>query len=374
MKMLIVTDAWHPQINGVVRTYEYMIPELEKRGHEVKVIGPSDFRFHMPMPGYKEIELTLLAKRKLSRMIDEFAPDSIHIATEGPLGFAARSHCRKKDLPFNTAYHTQFPQYIAMRIEKALGTVFGVKHLPESITKPLRKIFSAAANISEKAAIRWIRNFHNPSSAVMVATPSLQDELTGWGFKAPMRILTRGVMTDIFNVTGPKALQHLPKPIAINVGRVAIEKNLEEFLNMKWEGSKVVVGSGPSLGYLKEKYPDAHFTGAKTGKELGDHIRGADVFIFPSKSDTFGMVNPEALACGLPIVTFNRPPGSDIVTSPMLGVLTDNNLGEAAKRALKAPGTREDRYRHVLENYTWPIVAKQYEQVSEETRIRKPAP
>ncbi|HEY8191160.1 MAG TPA: glycosyltransferase family 1 protein, partial [Alphaproteobacteria bacterium] len=338
MKMLIVTDAWHPQVNGVVRTYEYMIPELEKLGHEVKVIGPDDFPLHMPMPGYNEIELTLFPFLPLRKMIKEFSPDSIHIATEGPLGFAAQRYCKHEGLPFNTAYHTQFPDYLAKRVQK---------------------IFGPGYDITKKMAIEWIKKFHNASSAVMIATPSLGEELKSWGFTSPMRILTRGVMTDIFNIHGPKALEHLPRPIALNVGRVAIEKNIEAFLDMEWEGSKVVVGSGPSLEALKKKYPDAHFTGPKTGHDLAAHYRTADVFVFPSITDTFGMVQPEALACGPPVVGFKRPPSTDIIISPDLGSLTDDNLSEAAYQALKSPGTREDRFRHVQEHYTWPIVAQQ---------------
>lgn len=352
MKMLIISDAWHPQINGVVRTYEYMIPELEKAGHEVKVIGPSDFPVHLPMPGYREIELALFAARQLRKMMTDFNSDSIHIATEGPLGLAARRHCIKNKIPFTTAYHTQFPDYVAKRVQA---------------------IARKGGTATKRAMIKWIKGFHNPSAAVMVATPTLEEELRSWNFRAPLRRLTRGVVTDIFHHEGPRALQDLPKPVALYVGRVAIEKNIGAFLEMEWSGSKVVVGGGPGLEDMKRKYPGAHFTGPKTGHDLAAHYRGADVFVFPSKTDTFGLVITEALACGLPVAGYDVMGPRDIVTAPALGALTANDLAGAARRALAAAGSAEDRFHHVLEHYTWPIVAQQFADISEETRITKPA-
>jgi len=348
MKLLIITDAWHPQVNGVVRTYEYMLPELEKAGHTVKVIGPHDFPLHIPMPGYREIELTLFPFRRLRKMIENFVPDSIHIATEGPLGLAARRYCKKKNIPFNTAYHTQFPDYVAKRVAK--------------ITKK-------AFNPTKSAMIKWIKKFHDSADAVMVATQTLEDKLTSWGFATPLHRLTRGVTTDTFYHDGPQALHDMPKPIALFVGRVAIEKNIGAFLDMEWKGSKVVIGEGPMLDVLKKKYPYTHFAGKKTGHDLAAHYRGADVFVFPSTTDTFGMVLTEALACGLPVAAYDVMGPRDIITQQHLGALSAD-LQEAAENALKAPGTREDRFQHIQENYTWTIVAQQFIEISEFTRIK----
>lgn len=344
MKILIVSDAWHPQVNGVVRTYEYMLPDLGKLGHEVKVIGPHDFPLRMPMPGYNEIDLTLFPSRRLRGMIESFAPDVVHLAVEGPLGDAAKKICRRENIPFNTCYHTQFPDYFAKRM---------AKHLP-FLYAPAKKL-----------GILRVRKFHEGSAAVMVATPGLEKELKSFGFASPLKRLTRGVMTDIFKPGGSKALQELPKPVALYVGRVAIEKNIEAFLSMPWKGGKAVVGSGPSMGELKKKFPDAHFAGRKEGEELAAHYRGADVFVFPSKTDTFGMVLTEALACGLPVAAYDVMGPKDIITEPMLGTLTESDLGQAALSALNAPGSREDRFNHVKDNYTWPLVARQFADICE---------
>ena len=339
MKLLIISDAWHPQVNGVVRTYEHLGGKLQEMGHEVRVIGPADFPFAVAMPGYPEIKLAVFPYRALRKMIEEFAPDWLHIATEGPLGWAARKYCLKHDRDFTTSYHTHFPDYVAKRLARFLPFLYGFFH---------------------EMAKRHVRRFHAPARAMMIATQSLEDELKAWGFKPKMKRLTRGADLSLFT-TGEKTLFHdLPRPVAIYVGRVAIEKNLEDFLGMEWEGSKVVVGEGPSMAELTHKYPDAIFTGKKLGTELAAHYRSADVFVFPSRTDTFGMVLIEALACGIPVAGYNVTGPRDIITEDFLGAIHDADLSWAAKKALKH-GNAEKRAAYVREHYTWEAAAAQFE-------------
>lgn len=344
MKILIISDAWRPQINGVVRTYEHIIEELEKDGHIISVIGPADFPYRMPMPGYAEIELALNPYGQLEKMIEAFSPDAIHIGTEGPLGQAGRKYCLKHGLKFTTIYHTHFPDYIAKRVGKFAPFLF----------EPVRQ-----------NAIKSLRTFHSESAALMIATQSLEDELKSWGFETPMHRLSRGAKLDIFRPGAPELFQNLKRPIALFVGRVAIEKNLEDFLGMKWSGSKVIVGDGPDLPELQRKYPDTHFVGKKTGEELGAHYRSADIFVFPSRTDTFGMVLVEALASGLPVAAYNVTGPRDIITEPYLGALHDSDLADAAGRALAFADEKNKRRRHVEEHYTWPVVARQFLDVLE---------
>ncbi len=337
LKVLIVSDAWHPQVNGVVRTYEHLSEEMENLGATVKVIGPDDFPKTFPMPGYAEIRLAPFPYKRLCEMIDAFAPDHIHAAAEGPLGWATRKYCLKHGKKFTTSYHTQFPDYTAKRVAKFLPFFY----------KPVRAM-----------ARGYIRHFHKHTHAMMVATPSLEQELNDWDFKVPMHRLTRGVNTDIFYPGEKNLFRDLPQPVAIYVGRVAIEKNLEAFLDMDWDGSKIIVGDGPSMDYLQKKYPDAHFVGKKIGHDLADHYRSSDVFVFPSKTDTFGIVLIEALACGVPIAGYNVIGPKDIVTEPYLGVIGDD-LSACSKAALNC-GKPEDRFEHVKSTYTWVIAAKQF--------------
>lgn len=337
MKILIVSDAWQPQVNGVVRTYEGIIPELERAGHEIRVIGPSHFPLTMPMPSYPEIKLALFPYRLLSKMIAEFTPDAIHIATEGPLGRAARRYCLKNKLLFSTSYHTHFPDYVAKRLARHGSWFYSFVH---------------------KLARDDMRRFHAPSSALMIATQSLEDQLKGWGFTAPIYRLTRGVDLSLFHPGEKKLFKDLPRPIALYVGRVAIEKSIEDFLSMEWVGSKVVVGDGPDLEKLKAQYPHAVFTGVKTGADLAAHYRSTDVFVFPSRTDTFGIVLIEALASGLPVAAYDVTGPKDIITSPILGCLGEN-LSAAAAEALKH-GTPEQRSAHVKNYYTWENAARQF--------------
>jgi glycosyltransferase involved in cell wall biosynthesis len=336
-KILIVSDAWHPQVNGVVRTYEYIAEELEAIDCDVKVIGPADFSFSFPMPGYEEIRLVLAPYRKLCGMIEKYNPDYIHAATEGPLGWATRKYCISQGRSFTTSYHTQFPDYAAKRAAKYLPFLYGYVH---------------------KLAKNFVRKFHEPANAMMVATPSLEEYLSKWGFKVSMLRLTRGVNTDIFHPGEKNLFETLKRPVALYAGRVAIEKNLEAFLGMEWEGSKVVVGDGPSSEELKRIYPEAFFAGKKTGSDLADHYRSADVFVFPSKTDTFGIVLIEALACGLPVAAYDVTGPRDIVSEPFLGVLGED-LSAASREALNS-GYSQQRFDHVRKHYTWELAARQF--------------
>lgn len=338
MKVLIISDAWHPQINGVVRTYEYLSRELEKMGHEVEVFGPAHFPATMPTPFYPEIRLVIKPYRRLKRMIEEYAPDKIHIATEGPLGWAGRRYCRRHNRTFTTSYHTQFPDYVAKRFAWLIPPLYKAVH---------------------QSAIRFVRNFHNASHTVMVSTPSLEQQLREWGFTAPMKRFSRGVDTALFH-PGPKTLfQDMKKPVSLYVGRIAIEKNLEDFLGMVWQGTKVIVGDGPVRQRLKNKYPHVYFVGTKQGRELAAHYRSADVFVFPSKTDTFGIVLLESLACGLPVAAYNVTGPKDIVKEPFLGALDSANLAEAAQKAM-AQAIPEKCVEYAAQNFSWSTAAQQF--------------
>lgn len=339
MKLIIITDAWHPQVNGVVRTYENLSEQLEKLGHTVKVVGPCEFPRRIAMPGYSEIQLAIRPYARLKKIIDEYEPDCIHVSTEGPLGWAGRKYCLKHDKKFSTSYHTHFPHYVAKRCARFMPFLYNT-------------FYSLAKSI--------VKKFHAPSSRMMVATQSLEDELKSWPLKTPMHRLSRGVKLDLFYPGEQTLYKDLKKPIALYVGRVAIEKNLEAFLSMDWEGSKLIVGDGPSLKALQSQYPDAVFVGSKQGQELAEHYRAADVFIFPSKTDTFGIVLIEALASGLPIAGYNVTGPKDIVVKPFLGALTEDDLGKAAKEAMQN-GTAQQRADYTKSNFTWKNAGKQFE-------------
>lgn len=338
MKILIISDAWHPQVNGVVRTYEYLMTELRDMGYEVKVIGPADFKWTMPMPGYAEIKLALFAAGELGRQIDAFAPGVLHIATEGPLGQAARKYAEKNGVEFTSCYHTHFPDYTAKRAAKYLPFLY----------KPVHRL-----------SVAYVKRFHKFSSCLFVATQSLKDNLTAWGFTCPMKFMTRGVDLTVFHPGEQPLFTGLPRPVALYVGRVAIEKNLPDFLDMEWTGSKVIVGDGPDMEMLKSRYPTAVFTGKKTGRDLADHYRSADIFVFPSRTDTFGMVLIEALACGLPLAAYPVTGPVDIITSPELGALNEN-LAHAARMALSSPATAQTRHEFVKGHYSWRKAAEQF--------------
>ncbi len=255
MKICLVTDAWAPQMNGVVRTLFRTREELAALGHAVSVVSPDQF-FSLACPTYPEIRLALFAGRKVAARLAALAPDAVHISTEGPLGIAARRYCLAQGLPFTTAYHTRFPEYVAARFAVPPGWTYA-----------------------------WLRRFHAAAWSVMVATASIEADLQGRGF-ANIRRWSRGVDTQLFR-PGDKAFLDLPRPIHLYVGRVAVEKNIEAFLALDLDGSKVVVGDGPQLAELRRKYPAVRFLGAKTGEELAHHYAAADVFVFPSRTDTF---------------------------------------------------------------------------------------
>lgn len=305
MRILIVSDAWTPQINGVVRTYQRTTRELTDLGHVTEVIGPDRFTT-IPCPTYPEIRLAIDAWYRLGGMIRSFDPDAIHIATEGPLGSAARRHCLKHGIPFTTSFHTRFPEYVEAR-----------------------------CGFPARYTYAWMRRFHAPSQAVMVPTESMRQALIEHGF-SNTRIWSRGVDTEVFKPEGDQANRDflgLPRPIYTYVGRVAVEKNIGQFLNLDLKGTKLVVGDGPMLAQLRAKHPDVVFVGAKEGKDLVRHYQASDVFVFPSRTDTFGLVLIEALACGVPVAALPVTGPIDVVKDGTVGFL-DTDLAQAANRAL----------------------------------------
>jgi len=302
MKLALITDAWEPQVNGVVRTLKQTTDYLKAQGHEVFILTPQDHRT-IPCPSYPSIPLSLFPGKKVSRDLDIINPDSIHIATEGPLGMAARKWCIKNNKRFTTSYHTQFPEYVRLRL-------------------PIPLTWSYA----------WFRRFHSKAVRTLVPTLSQKERLEQHGF-SNVEIWGRGVDNAIFTPDNPQKID-LPRPISINMGRVAIEKNIEAYLSLDLPGSKVVVGDGPDLDMLKKKYPDVLFTGAKFGKELASWVAAADVFVFPSKTDTFGLVILEAMACGVPVAAYPVTGPKDIVQQGKTGYL-DENLQHAVTQALK---------------------------------------
>lgn len=300
-KIAIVTDAWHPQINGVVTTLGKTIRELKDFGYQVQTITPQLFK-SFPCPTYPEISLSVAGSRALKSRLADFNPHCVHIATEGPLGWAARSVCLKAKFGFSTSYHTRFPEYVRMRWPIPLSLSYGV-----------------------------VRRFHQAASRTMVATSALKKELSSRGFKNIV-LWSRGVDADIF---APEERQELEtnKPVFMYVGRVAVEKNIESFLDLDLPGCKYVVGDGPALSTLREKYSDVRFTGYKKGKELAALFASADVFVFPSLTDTFGVVLLEAMASGVPVAAYPVTGPIEVVVNGVNGYL-DDNLEIAANKAL----------------------------------------
>ncbi len=331
-RIAIVSDAWFPQINGVVRTLDTVAKALTAQGHELLVIGPDRFRT-MPLPSYPEIRLALFPARRVARLLDQFDADSIHIATEGPLGMAARAYCRRRRLAFTTSFHTKFPDYVHARVRVPVTWSYA-----------------------------FLRRFHGLAARVMVATQSLEDELAAYGFGNLAR-WTRGVDTELFRPRGADPvpeLAHLPRPIQLYVGRVAVEKNIGAFLDLDLPGSKVVVGDGPQLPELKRRYPHVHFVGAKKGEDLARHYAMGDVFVFPSRTDTFGLVVLEALASGVPVAAYPVTGPRDVLGSAApgrpVGAL-DEDLGSAVRKALTiAP---EDCRAFALD-FSWEASARQF--------------
>lgn len=324
MRIAIATDAWSPQVNGVVTTLQRTRDELVNQGHDVVMVTPEGRRT-MPCPTYPEIRLTLFSGGQIARELDEFNPDCVHIATEGTIGLTVRRYCVKRGLPFTTAYHTQFPEYVRAR--------FPI---------PIRWTI---------ALLRW---FHGPAVRTMVPTRSIREVLESRGFEDVV-IWERGVLTDIFSPEDP--VEHdLPKPIWVYVGRVAVEKNIEGFLDLNLPGSKMIIGDGPDRERLAEAYPDCHFPGYKFGRELAQAQAGADVFVFPSKTDTFGIVMLEAMACGLPVAAFPVTGPIDVVRPGETGIL-DSDLASACERALELDPADCRRY---AESRSWTRSTEQF--------------
>ena len=312
MKIAIVTDAWHPQISGVVTTLGKTAEGLIAMGHKLCIISPEHFKT-LPCPTYPSIRLAVNPVGPLRRMLDEFAPDAVHIATEGPLGWTGRAYCRKREIVFTTAYHTQFPQYLRLRA-------------------PIPTSWSYAI----------LREFHSGAVRTMAPTHSLRQELLSRGFSNVV-IWPRGVDTNVFRPSDNKSFLDAPRPISIYAGRVAVEKNIEAFLNLELPGTKYVIGDGPDFEKLRRRYAAARFTGYKNHTDMAPYLAAADVFVFPSRTDTFGVVMLEAMACGLPVAAFPVTGPIDVISNGLTGAL-DIDLKNAILRALELDGRASRDY------------------------------
>ena len=304
-RIAIATDAWYPQFNGVVTTLDKTGQELKTLGHEVLFLTPDPFKT-IPCPTYPSIQLAVRPAPGVKHMLDTFDPNCVHIATEGPLGHAARAYCLKRQLAFTTSYHTRLPEYIRLRVPL-----------------PIRWTYA------------YLRRFHRPARKTLVATPSLQRQLTERGFDRVV-LWSRGVDTALFRPRSKEFIK-APRPVAMYAGRVAVEKNLKAFLDLDLPGSKFVVGDGPALTELREKYPSAHFIGYKHGEDLASYLAAADVFVFPSRTDTFGLVLLEAMACGVPVAAYPVTGPIDIVQPGWTGILSEH-LAQAVLAALELDG------------------------------------
>lgn len=325
-RLLIATDAWHPQVNGVVRTLDKTTEILRELGHTVEIIEPSKFP-SLSVPFYPEIRLALARPDSLSRRVRRFRPTAVHIATEGPIGLQVRRICKSAGWDFTTSYHTRFPEY-------------------------LREL----AGIPERWAYQFLKWFHAPAATMMVATPSLEKELLERGFRAPIRRWSRGVDLSLFRPR-PRQEGGYPKPVLLYVGRVSKEKGIDDFLKLDLPGTKLVVGDGPSRKDLQKRYPEAVFLGYRQGEELAECYAQADLFVFPSRTDTFGVVLIEALASGLPVAAYPVTGPLDVITDTRWGAL-DEDLGRAVGQAL----IHADRAACAAEGarYTWKNCTEQF--------------
>lgn len=324
-RLALITDAWHPQVNGVVRTLDTTRRELEKIGVPVTMITPSPYRT-VPMPTYPEIRLVLANPKRIHAELDAASPTHVHIATEGPLGQIARRWCARNAMGYTTSYHTRFPEYVRARLPVPLAVSYA-----------------------------FVRSFHNGGIGCMVSNATLERELAARGFKNLIR-WSRGVDTQTFNPDVPPAFTDLPRPVYLYVGRVSVEKNIQAFLDLALEGTKVVVGDGPALASLRARYPGVVFTGTKTGRELTAHYTAADVFVFPSLTDTLGLVQMEALACGVPVAAYPTMGPLDLIGDSGVGVL-DDDLAAAARQALSIP---RERCRAYAERFSWEVSVRQF--------------
>jgi glycosyltransferase involved in cell wall biosynthesis len=324
MRVLIATDAWHPQVNGVVRTLTSLAASAQKLGVDVEFLSPEGFP-SVPLPTYGEIRLALPGKREIARRISAAKPDAIHVATEGPIGCMVRAYCLGRRLPFTTSFTTRFPEYIAAR-----------------------------APIPESWGYAVLRRFHSAATSTMVSTVSLAAELRRHGFQN-LRMWSRGVDTEMF--APDRALPFdLPRPIFLNAGRIAIEKNLEAFLSLDLPGSKVVIGEGPQEAELRRRYPDVTFLGLRKGLELAGLMAAADVFVFPSLTDTYGVVQLEALASGVPVAAFPVTGPKDVIGGRAVGVL-DHDLRAACLGAL---GISREACRAFALTHSWEASTRQF--------------
>jgi len=324
LRILIVTDAWEPQVNGVVRTLKTTARELHTMGHEVRFLTPLEFRT-LACPTYPEIRLSLFPQGKVNRTIREFDPDVLHIATEGPLGMAARRWALRHDFPFTTAYHTRFPEYVHARFRLPLEWSYA-----------------------------WLRRFHRASRAVMAPTQVVVDDLVTNGFER-VRLWSRGIDQDVFHPQPGRRLDSEP-PIFLYVGRVAVEKNVEAFLELDLPGSKWVVGTGPALARIRERFPEANYLGLLDREELARVYAAADVFVFPSRTDTFGLVLLEAMACGVPVAAYPVTGPRDVIGDSGAGVLHED-LRTACLAALRL--RREDAVARARQ-FSWRAATEQF--------------
>ncbi len=325
-RIILATDAWYPLVNGVVRTIDMTAQTLRAMGHVVDVVEPSGL-LSVGVPFYPEIRLCFPRTGPLSKRILKFQPDHVHITTEGPLGLAVRQFCRGRNWAFSTSYHTKFPEYLRR-----------LAFIPESWTYPY---------------LRW---FHAAADPMMTATPSLEAELRRRGFNGLHGRWSRGVDAKLFRPR-PKQAAPWPGPVLLYVGRVSNEKNIEAFLKLDTPGTKVVVGDGPAKLPLQKKYPAAKFLGYLSGETLAEQYAQADLFVFPSLTDTFGLVVIEALACGVPVAAFPATGPVDIITRPELGAC-DEDLGKAITTAL-ATGKRDDCIEEA-KKYSWENCTQQF--------------
>ncbi|MBV9566322.1 MAG: glycosyltransferase family 1 protein [Bradyrhizobium sp.] len=324
MRTLIATDAWHPQVNGVVRTLTSLARAAANLGTQIEFLTPDGFP-SFGVPTYPGLRVAWPNRREIARRIDAASPDAIHVATEGPIGWAVRAYCLRNKLPFTTSYTTRFPEYVAVRTGIPAAVGYAV-----------------------------LRQFHNAGAVTMVATNSLKQDLAARGFRK-LGFWTRGVDTELFRPDEP-ALLDLPRPIFMTVGRVAVEKNLDAFLSLDLPGSIAVIGDGPQKAELERRYPKVHFLGEKKGKDLASHVAAADVFVFPSLTDTFGVVQLEALACGVPVAAFPVTGPKDVIADRPIGAL-DNDLRSACLRAL---GMSREACRAFALEHSWESSARQF--------------
>ena len=332
MRIMLASDAWEPQVNGVVRTLTRVVSELEAMGHTVEVIHPGQFKT-FPLPTYAEIKVAIGVYEPVQERFKAFEPEAVHIATEGPIGLAARRICVEWKLPFTTSYHTRFPEYVSARLPLPLAAGY--------------------------AYMKW---FHKPSGRLMVAMPTMREELSRHGFRN-ISAWSRGVDTEQFHPRRegePDIFEGLARPIFLNVGRVAVEKNIEAFVALDLPGTKVVVGPGPQLDELKAKYPEVVFKGPKSGAELAAHYACADVFVFPSLTDTFGLVILEAMAAGTPVAAYPAPGPIDLIPGSAAGVLALTATEGLREACIQALDLDRARVRAFAETFSWRACAEDF--------------